>query len=285
MASRLPSSNAVSVSEKGSSKFAQAGPYKVHYHDSGQGSAVIMLHGGGPGASGWSNFHKNVDAFSVEHRVLLVDMLNFGKSEAVIFDDEPSTTVRARAIRDLMDTLGIQRASLVGNSLGGTVALAFAVDFPERVDKLVLMGPAGLSRTVMAPQPTEGHKLLRAAAINPSLETMQALVNVMLYDPSVVSRETIESRVAAAKDREQREAAEKSTAPQRDQRDEYPKVSAKTLIIWGREDRVNPLEIGMRLLRDIPDCRLLVFKNCGHWAQIEHSEEFNDVSLNFLAGN
>lgn len=273
----------ISLTDEATSRFAQAGPYRVHYNDAGRGSAVVMLHGGGPGASGWSNFHANVDVFAEQHRILLVDMLNFGRSQAVVFDGEPSTTVRARALRDLIDELDIDRVSFVGNSLGGTVAMAFAVDFPERNDKLVLIGPAGLTRTSIAPQPTEGHKLLREATANPSIETMRALVNVMLYDPTLVSLETIKRRVLAAKDEAQKEATRLSTAPMRDQRDEYSRILAKTLIIWGREDRVNPLEIGLCLLRDIPDPRLVVFKNCGHWAQVEHSKEFNRIALEFLA--
>lgn len=275
----------LTLTEESTSRYAQAGLYNVHYNDAGEGPAVIMLHGGGPGAGGWSNFNRNIEAFARRHRTLLVDVLTYGKSESVVFADEPATTVRVRALRDLMDTLGIERASFVGNSLGGSLAMAFAVDYPERTDKLVLMGAAGLLPTLIAPQPTEGHRRLQEAFTNPTVETMQALVNAMLYDPSIVSRELLEARVEAARNPAHREATAKSrSAPDRDQSDEFRRIAARTLIIWGREDRVNPLEIGLRLLRDIPDSRLLVFKNCGHWAQVEHADEFNRVALEFLAG-
>lgn len=271
------------LTEEGTSRFAQAGPHRVHFHEAGHGPAVIMLHGGGPGATGWSNFSPNIGPFAERHRTLLVDMLNFGGSDSVVFDSEPSTTVRARALRDLMDTLGIERASFVGNSMGGTTAMAFAVDYPERTERLVLMGAAGMTRTVVAPQPTEGHRRLAEAGADPSLETMQSLVNTMLYDPSIVSRDMLEARVRAARNESHRSAAARSTAPWRDQAGEFARVRAKTLVVWGREDRVNPLEIGLQLLRDIPDARLLVFRECGHWAQIEHAAEFNRVALEFLA--
>jgi pimeloyl-ACP methyl ester carboxylesterase len=212
-----------------------------------------------------------------------VDMLGYGGSQSVVFDSEPATTVRARAVRDLMDALDIERASFVGNSMGGTVAMAFAVDYPERTERLVLMGAGGMTRTVIAPQPTEGHRALARAGANPSLETMQALVNVMLYDPSLASREMLEARVQAARNQAHRDAAARSTAPWRDQTDEFPRIQARTLIVWGREDRVNPLEIGMLMLRDIPDSRLHVFRDCGHWAQIEHQDEFNRIATEFLA--
>lgn len=272
----------IDIGRQATSKFAQAGPYRVHYHEAGSGPVTIMLHGGGPGASGYSNFSGNFAAFAAGHRTLLVDMLNFGDSDSVVFDTEYATTVRARALRDLMDALGIARASFVGNSLGASVALAFAHDFPERTERLVLMGTGGAWKTLVAPQPSEGHKRLAEAAANPSVETMQALVNVMLFDPTIVTRDLLEGRVAAAKHPGHRAAAARSTLISRDQRDELARITAKTLIVWGREDRVNPLEIGLVLLRDIPDARLLVFKNCGHWAQVEHRDEFNRVALAFL---
>lgn len=271
------------LSEESTSKHVQAGPHLVHYHEAGRGPAVIMLHGGGPGATGWSNFSGNLGAFSQRHRTLLVDMLGFGGSDSVVFDTEPATTVRARALRDLMDTLGIERASFVGNSMGGTTAMAFAVDYPERVERLVLIGAAGMTRTVIVPQPTEGHRRLADAGANPSIETMQALVNTMLFDPTLMTREALEERVHAARNEAHRQAATQSTAPWRDQTHELAQIQARTLIVWGREDRVNPLEIGLQLLRDIPDSRLHVFRSCGHWAQIEHEAEFNRIALDFLA--
>lgn len=271
------------LTAQATSAHAQAGPYRVHYHEAGQGPAVIMLHGGGPGATGWSNFNGNIGPFAAHHRTLLVDMLGFGDSDSVAFDTEPATTVRARALRDLMDTLGIERASFVGNSMGGTTAMAFAVDYPERTERLVLIGAAGMTRTVIVPQPTEGHRRLAEAGADPSVETMRALADTMLFDPSLMTRDALEERVRAARNEAHRIAAARSTAPWRDQANEFARIQARTLIVWGREDRVNPLEIGLQLLRDIPDSRLFVFRHCGHWAQIEHAAEFNRVALEFLA--
>lgn len=271
------------LTEENTANDVQAGPYRVHYHEAGHGPAVIMLHGGGPGASAWSNFSRNVGPFAERHRTLAVDMLSYGGSESVVFDSEPATTVRARALRDLMDVLGIERASFLGNSMGGTTALAFAADYPERTERLVLMGAGGLTRTVVAPQPTEGHRRIAEAAANPTLETMQAVANVMLFDPSLMSQEALEARVRAAQNPAHRDAAARSTAPWRDQAEDFAQVQARTLIVWGREDRTNPLEIGLQMLRDIPDSRMHIFRNCGHWAQVEHAEEFNRLALDFLA--
>lgn len=272
------------VTDVNTGKFVQAGPYRIHYHEAGEGPAVIMLHGAGPGASAWSNFSGNFEAFANSHRTLLVDMPGFGQSEPINDLSEAATTIRTRMLRDLMDALGIESASFVGNSMGGSVSMAFAVDYPERTDRLVLMGAGGTLRTITAQQPTEGHRVIRTAARNPTRETIRDLVDVMLFDSSRMSPEAFERRLDAAQRTPLRETpAGTSTAPWRDQEPELSRITAKTLIVWGRNDRVNPLEIGLLLLRDIPDSRLLVLRECGHWAQIEHADEFNRVALDFLS--
>ncbi|MES3636580.1 alpha/beta fold hydrolase [Mycobacterium intracellulare] len=265
-------------------KITQAGDYRIHYHELGEGPAVIMLHGAGPGATSWANYQGNIEAFAQSHRTILVDMPGFGGSDEITSMDEPATTIRARVLRDLMDNLGIERASFVGNSYGGAVAMAFAVDYPERTDRLILMAAAGTLKTIFTLQPTEGHRAMRIAAKNPTEETMRPVVAAFMHDPSKMSPEAFKRRVEAAQNQPLRETPMgTSTAPWRDQEPELHRIQAKTLIIWGREDRVNPLEIGLLLLREIPDSRLLIVRNCGHWVQIEAKEEFNRVSLEFLA--
>jgi pimeloyl-ACP methyl ester carboxylesterase len=211
-------------------------------------------------------------------------MPGFGGSDSITSIDEPATTIRTRVLRDLMDALGIERASFVGNSYGGAVAMAFAVDYPERTDRLILMAAAGTLKTIFTLQPTEGHRAMRVAAKDPSEETMRPVIAAFMADPSKLPPEEFQRRVAAAKEQPLRETPMgTSTAPWRDQEPELHRIQAKTLIIWGREDRVNPVEIGFLLLREIPDSRLLVVRNCGHWVQIEAREEFNRVALEFLA--
>ena len=268
------------------SHFVQAGGYKVHFHEAGSGEAVIMLHGGGPGASGYSNYHQNFEAFAARHRTFLVDMLGFGQSDDIGDEEESPLVVQPRVLRDLLDELGIERASFVGNSIGGTISLAFAVDYPERTNRLVLMGPGGfLYKPVFQPDLSEGHRRLREATNNPTRETFQALAAAMLYDPSVMSEDLLAKRVEVAQERlrTQTVAPGASRASERVLRDELHKITAKTLIIWGKDDRVNPWEIGIQLMRDVEDARMVLLKNCGHWAQAERPEEFNRLALDFLA--
>ena len=139
-------------------------------------------------------------------------------------------------------------------------------------------------KTITTIQPTEGHRAMRIAAKNPSEETMRPVIAAFMADPSKLPDEEFQRRIEAAKRQPLRETPMgTSTAPWRDQEPELHRIKAKTLIMWGREDRVNPLEIGLLILREIENSRLYVVRNCGHWVQIEARDEFNRVALEFLA--
>jgi pimeloyl-ACP methyl ester carboxylesterase len=270
------------LTEESTSKFAQAGGVRLHYNEAGTGAAVIMLHGGGPGASGWSNFQQNLGFLSESHRVLLVDLPGFGKSDYVPLK-ESLPTVAARAVRDLMDTLGIEQASLIGNSMGGATSVTFAIDYPDRIDKLILMGAAGFHvKSTFVPMPTEGLKVLNQVARNPTKEGMRRLIELMVYDSSFLTDELLEQRLQAALANFRPEAANAAPPPWRDFTQELGKVKAKSLIIWGRDDRVVPFDGCLGFLWALPDAELHVFSKCGHWAQFEHPDEFNRLVASFL---
>ena len=272
------------LSEEATSKYVQAGDIRVHYNEVGSGDPVIFLHGGGPGATSWSNFFKNVGVISEQHRCLLVDQPGFGKSDSVTMT-EPRSTVNARALNDMMDELGIDKASLIGNSMGGATALTFAVDYPERVEKIVIMGSGGGgSPPIFTPTPTEGIKILNEVFNNPSVEGLRRLINVMLYDGSVVPDEVLEQRYQTIVDNPGHlEARKNSVTTQRDISGRLSEIQVSTLVLHGRNDRVVPLENGLRLVGSIPNSRLVVLNQCGHWAQYEHADVFNRLVLDFLS--
>src|SRR5580692_1499334 len=174
----------------------------LHYEQAGEGrpgTPVVMLHGGGPGAAGMSNFGRNLPAFGMSFRTLVVDQPGFGKS------DKPPVEgnyfrFAAQALADLLDDLGIDRVRLVGNSLGGGTAVRFALQYPERAGRLVLMAPGGLSLNVFAPDPTEGVKRLAEfpAPPEPSREKMAAFLRTLVFDQRLVTDELIDERYAAA---------------------------------------------------------------------------------------
>jgi 2-hydroxy-6-oxonona-2,4-dienedioate hydrolase len=266
----------------------KVGELNIHYNDTETaGPVVICLHGAGPGASSWSNFTRNVGRLSQRHRVILADMPNYGKSDDFVGNDP---NLNPRVTVGLMDALGIEKAHFIGNSAGATASLNLAADHPDRVLRVVAMGPGSRASTFV-PQPTEGIKVLAAGHLNPSMATLRALANVMLYDASQISDEALQVRVDTAlrhldAQRKNREAAQRDgrgvggrpTAPARD----YSTIQCPVLLVWGRDDRVNPFDTGLALLRDIRTANMFIFNNCGHWAQFEHADAFNRLVLDFL---
>src|SRR5919198_5865352 len=183
--------------------YADVGGFRLHYHEAGDGPAVVMLHGGGPGASAWSNFGPNLPVFAKEFRTLLVDQPGFGDSDKPEISKQ-YFTFSADALRGLLDKLGIEKAHLVGNSLGGGTAVRFALDHPDRAGRLVLMAPGGLSLNVFSSDPTEGIKKLYAfgAPPGPSREKLAEFLRTLVFDQSLVTDELVEERFTPASDPE-----------------------------------------------------------------------------------
>lgn len=263
-------------------KTANLGWITIGWNEAGSGDkTVILLHGAGAGASSFSNFVLNFGPLSEHYRVLAVDQPGYGKSDPMVMT-EPRNTVNARAVKDLMDHLGIEKASLVGNSMGGATALCFAVDYPERLDKMILMGSGGSGATLFGMQPSEGGKALQACYHDQSFETFRRFFDVMLYNGKAVPDEVLRRR-AESVSKPHVEAWLKSTGiPQRSLINDLPNVKHQALIIHGRNDRVVTPEAGVQLLSLLPNSQLHMFNRCGHWVQYEHAEEFNRMVVDFL---
>jgi 4,5:9,10-diseco-3-hydroxy-5,9,17-trioxoandrosta-1(10),2-diene-4-oate hydrolase len=261
----------------------------LHYYEAGTGEAVVMLHGGGPGASAWSNFGPNLPVFAKQFRTVLVDQPGFGKSAKPEITKQ-YFTFSADALRDLLDELGIERAHLVGNSLGGGTAVRFALNHPGRAGRLVLMAPGGLGLNVFAPDPTEGIKKLYqfGAPPGPAKEKLASFLRTLVYDQALVTDELVEERYAVASDPESlRAMASMGASFAKDPEEgmlwrEAHRLRQRVLLIWGREDRVNPLDGALVALKTIPRAQLHVFGRCGHWAQLEKFAEFNRIAMDFI---
>ena len=265
---------------------------KLHYHEAGMGNGpvVVLLHGGGPGASSWSNFGRNITVLSRRFHVLAVDQPGYGHSDKLT-EHEQYNRYSAAALLALVDHLGLERVALVGNSLGGGTAVRFALDHPDRAGRLVLMGPGGLSMNLFSPDPTEGVKLLGRFTAEPTRENMERFLRIMVYDQKLITPELVDERFAIASQPESLAAARamgKSFAGPDFElgmmwREVY-KLRQPVLLLWGREDRVNPLDGALVALKTIPRVQLHVFGQCGHWVQVEKFEEFNNLTIHFLGG-
>lgn len=272
--------------EEATSKFVDAGDLRIHYNEAGSGEPLLLIHGGGPGASGWSNYRRNVDALARDFRVLIIDLPGFGKSSRIIPDDNLFTYLSG-AVLDFLDALDIAKAHIVGNSLGGGTTLKLALDHPDRVNKFVLMG-AGGSIPTFSPMPTEGIMRLLGyyEGDGPSLEKLKAFIDIMVYDKSEMTDELLEERYQASLDPETMKNPPikwRGKMPLEDLwREGLDELPHEALIIWGREDRVVPMDSAFMLLKQIARARLHVFPQCGHWAQWEKADEFNQLVADFL---
>jgi pimeloyl-ACP methyl ester carboxylesterase len=268
------------------SKFVDAPDGRVHYHEWGQGRAIFLIHGGGPGAYGYSNFRKNVAPLSRRNRVIVMDLPGYGQSAKRA---QPSglTVSLANAVRDVMDHAGIHKASLVGNSLGGMTSLRFALDTPERAEKLVLMG-AGGGLPMFTPFPTEGLQRMLSFydGERPTIEKLSRVVDLLVYDRSSISQELLEERFRICT-----LPATMADPPLRGFQTHakdilwnqgIENINCPTLLIWGAQDRVVPLDAAFILQKLIPNADMHTYSKCGHWAQWERADEFNALVDDFV---
>jgi 4,5:9,10-diseco-3-hydroxy-5,9,17-trioxoandrosta-1(10),2-diene-4-oate hydrolase len=261
--------------------------------EAGAGPAVVMLHGGGPGASGVPNYSRNIDALAKHFRIIVPDMPGYGRSAKGVDHDYPFGYL-AYMIRGLIDELEIDTAHLIGNSYGGAAALRLALDTPHRVGKLVLMGPGGIGTT--RGLPTAGLKSLLSyyGGDGPSRDKLATFVrSYLVYDGASVPEDLIDLRYRASIDPEviADPPLRRPSGPTalrtlwrmdltRDRR--LKGLETPTLVLWGREDKVNPPAGGPALLNSLPNAELVMTSHTGHWMQWERAELFNRLVVDFL---
>lgn len=267
------------------------GPTTINYYEAGSatGLPLVMLHGGGPGASAWSNFGSALPGFAEDFRTILIDQPGFGGS------DKPEVVGNyfrhsAEHMLAVLDQLGVERFHLLGNSLGGGTAVRLALMAPKRVARLVLMGPGGLSLNLFHADPTQGVQRLMDFGADATRENLRAFISTMVVNQSLVTDELVEERFADATAPGAQQAMASmgwsfynpETAEDGMLWREAHRLRQHTLLTWGREDRVNPLDGGLVALKTIPKAQLHVFPNCGHWAQVEAADEFREICTAFL---
>lgn len=281
------------ITDASTSKFARIKEgdldLQIHYNDiDGGAETIVMLHGSGPGASGWANFSRNVEPLAkAGYRVILMDCPGWSKSDPIVCTSSRSD-LNARSLKGLLDVLGLERVHIIGNSMGGHSAVAFALANPTRVNKLVIMGGGTGGPSMFVPMPAEGIKLLQAVYREPTLENIKKMMNVFVYDASAITDELMQARLDnMLQRRDHLDNFVKSLAanPKQfpDQGARLNEIAAPTLIIWGRDDRFVPMDIGLRLLWNMPNAEMHIFNRCGHWAQWEHADKFNRMVVEFLA--
>lgn len=259
------------------------GSFETNCHDVGTGKPVLMIHGSGPGVTGWANWRLAMPELARSARVLAPDMVGFG------YTDRPAGIAYrketwVRQLIDLIDVLDLERVDLIGNSFGGGISLALAIAHPQRVRKLVLMGSAGV--------PFELTPGLDAVwGYTPSLANMRGLLDIFAHNLALVTDELAQLRYEASVHPGFQESfAAMFPAPRQRWVDALASPEAdiralghEALIIHGRDDRVVPLQTSLTLMQWLQRSQLHVFGECGHWAQIEHAQRFVRLVGDFLA--
>jgi len=255
--------------------------HRMHYHEAGSGPVVMFLHGSGPGGSGYSNFKGNFPYFA-EHglHAIVPDSMGFGYSDKPE-DAQYTMEFHVENFRQLLDALDIDKLSLVGNSHGGAVAIAFALQYPERIDKLVLMAPGGLEQRETYMQMAGIQAMMKSffSREGISREGMRKVFGLQLFDPSLVTDQVIEERFSIAKDQPKGVIATQ-TVPH--MTDRLKDLQCPVFGLWGMNDQFCPPSGAQHLAENCSNCRVMTLTECGHWVMVEHRDLFNRLCVDFL---
>lgn len=260
-------------------KYIKTGDFQTHYWEMGTGEPLILLHGGGAGADGWGNWEKVLRLYAYEgFRAIAIDTVGFGKS------DKPSPQefkydhdARVEQLINLISALGLEKASVVGNSMGGLTSLGAAIKNPNVIDKIVLMG------TGKPKKQSDGMKALINYEIN--YEAMYNIVKHLTNPNFDVNENLVQYRLDLTKTpglMEAYGATMQGILAHEFEQEQLENIKHKTLLVHGTLDNMVPLQASYDLLNTLPNAWLYVIPHCGHWAMMEYPEEFTRVTSSFF---
>lgn len=266
------------------SKFMDVKGIKTHYHEQGSGKKIVLIHGSGPGVSAWANWRLTYPILSEHFHLFAPDIVGFGYTERPESVTYTLDLWVDHLIGFIESVSGGETVHLIGNSLGGALALQIAHRRPDLIDKMVLMGAVGISFPI-----SEG--LDKVWGYEPSVENMKKILDIFTYDSSFITDDLAKLRYEASIQPGFQEAFS-SMFPEPRQRhvealalteEEIKNLSTPTLLIHGREDQVIPYEeTTLKIFKLLPDAELHVFSKCGHWTQIEKTVPFCDQVTTFF---
>ncbi len=265
--------------------FLDAGGYRTRYLHAGDASkpALILLHG----ITGHAEAYvRNLQAHAEHFNVWAIDFIGHGYSAKPEHPLEIKHYIAQ--VLGLLDAIGVERASFSGESLGGWVTARFAQLYPEKVQRIVLntMGGTMANPTVME----RLYTLSMEAAKDPSWERVKARLEWLMADPTMVTDDLIRTRQQIFQQSDWLMACEMNMAlqdPQTRRRnmlsdDDLRAIQAPAMVLWTTKDPSGPVDEGRRIAGLIPNGRLAVMENCGHWPQYEDTDTFNRIHLDFL---
>jgi 4,5:9,10-diseco-3-hydroxy-5,9,17-trioxoandrosta-1(10),2-diene-4-oate hydrolase len=257
--------------------------HRIHYLEAGEGPVVVFLHGSGPGASGYSNFKGNYPVWAESgYRCLVIDLVGFG------YSDEPEDTEYAlgffiECVQQTLDVLQVTRCCVVGNSLGGAVAIGLALEDSERVERLILLAPGGLSAReeyLAMPAMQKMFAVYASAGVLNEASMRDLFEYGLVYDPRHITDELLAERMEIMRLMNAQVMASMSIPLLADRLSE---LHCPVLVFWGCNDRMMPESGILALTRHGRNMKIIMLSECGHWAMVEQQALFNACSLEFLA--
>lgn len=263
----------------------------LRYHEVGDGPPLLLLHGSGPGVTGWRNYRQNLPALAQHFRCLVLEFPGFGVSHDT--DQSPFVAGPAAVLR-FLDGLDLRGVPVIGNSMGGVIACQLAIAHSDLFSRIVTVG--GVGTNLFSPSPGEGLVRLTDFVEEPTREALVRWLESMVFDPAMVTEELIAERWEQATDPETLAAArrmygraateERKRLAAESERPPYwamlHRIAVPTLLTWGRDDRVSPVDMALVPMRSIPHAELHVLPRCGHWAMIEQQAAWEAAVLAFL---
>lgn len=262
-------------------KWLETAPGEItHYHELGEGAPILFLHGSGTGVTAAANWWLNLPEISEVGRCIAIDSIGYGQTVVAEGTEYGIREWVRHAVR-VLDALGIEKTWIVGNSLGGWLAFQFAIDYPERLLGVVSMGTGGAKLTGAL----KGHS-------NPTLteEGIRQTLELFVTDKSLITDELVKLRYASALNDTASDRLKEVVAARDRDRNELPldfdvlaELDLPVLLIHGVQDRVIPVQRTWEILNVIPNADAHIFSQCGHWSQVEHAAEFNQVIKSWLS--
>jgi len=253
----------------------------LHYLEAGSGPIVVWLHGSGPGASGYSNFKGNYPVFAeAGYRNIVLDLPGFGRSDKPD-DVNYDLAYFVSSLQGFLDKIGIDRCTLLGNSLGGAIALGATLAYPERVEKLILMAPGGVEERETYFQMPGIQRMVEVFGQGPmGVEQMRHVMTLQLFDPTQLDEALLQERAAVAVT-QPANLFSSMLVPNMTER--LKEIQVPILGFWGTNDLFNPPAGAFKVLDNAPNARFVMLNRCGHWVQVEHEALFNRECIAFLS--
>lgn len=277
------------------SLFVNANGVKTRFIVAGQGRPVVLVHGGGPGSSGEYGWWRNIPVLAQHFQVFALDRIGFGLTDTP--QDELGDPVLARHLADFIDAVCLKEVYMIGNSMGAYGVARYALDFPDRVKKMVLVASGSIGAAMgLEHKPSEGMRAMRRFDSEPTRENMRAVLDGLVSNKAGITDELIDGRFKLAtqpgamrsqklqQNYRQRLQNDPNLRQQYSMLHRLPELTIPTIMIWGKEDRFAPIdELGYPLRDMLPNLRAFhVFEHSGHQVQNDEVEKFNQVVLDFL---